>query len=98
MRKLISITVIMMLVLMAGTAMAAGPDLTGKVIETMDSGGYTYIHLEGKSGKNWFAIPQAKVKKGDTVTVQPGMPMQNFTSKSLGKTFDVIYFAGGLAK
>ena len=83
-----------------GAAVAgANPNMiSGKVLETMDSGGYTYLHIDTGNGKVWAAIPKVKVKKGDKVTLQPGMPMANFTSKGLGRTFEVIYFCGGLAR
>lgn len=100
MKKILAIIIALIAMsLMIGPMVAmAQPSLSGKVIETMDSGGYTYLQVEDKGAKTWFAIPQATVKKGDKVTLQPGMPMQNFKSKSLDRTFDVIYFSGGLAK
>jgi hypothetical protein len=71
--------------------------LSGKVVETMNSGGYTYVRLEKKGKKTWVAIPETKVSVGQQISLQPGMEMVNFTSKSLGKTFDSIIFSGGLA-
>lgn len=86
------------LVLMAPVAQAQGP-MSGKVLETMDSGGYTYIHVEKAGMKMWVAIPSTKgIEVGQTVTFQPGMTMRNFKSSTLGRTFDAIYFSGGLAK
>ena len=70
--------------------------LSGKVVETMDAGGYTYVCLEKKGVKTWVAIPQTKVTVGKQMALQPGMEMRNFTSKSLNRTFDSIYFSGGL--
>lgn len=77
---------------------SAGSSLTGKVVETMDSGGYTYVRVENKGQKTWVAMPQTKVKVGQTVTLQPGMEMENFESKSLKRKFDRIIFSGGIAK
>lgn len=71
--------------------------LSGKVVETMNSGGYTYVRLEKKGKKTWVAIPEMKVSKGQQLSLQPGMEMVNFTSKSLGRTFDSITFSGGPA-
>ncbi len=71
--------------------------LTGTVLETMDSGGYTYFQLDTGSDKPWVAVPQAAVKVGDTVTSMPGMVMKNFNSKTLNRTFDAIVFSGGIA-
>lgn len=65
---------------------------TGTVLETMNSGGYTYIQFDTGTEKLWAAAPEFAVKVGDPVIVPDGMPMQNYTSKTLDKTFDVVYF------
>src|SRR5712691_4834266 len=41
------------------TPPAAGT-LSGKVLETMDSGGYTYLKLRTGSGDVWAAVQQTK--------------------------------------
>ncbi len=69
-----------------------GSALTGKIIEKIDVPNYTYLHLDTGSAKVWAAVPQAKVAKGDTVTVVNAMKMGQFRSKTLKRTFDVIYF------
>lgn len=80
----------------AATAQVPGT-LTGTVLETMDSGGYTYFQLDTGLDKPWVAVPQAQVKVGDTISSMPGMVMKNFTSKTLNRTFDSIVFSGGIA-
>jgi len=80
----------------AVNAAQAEPSLSGKVVETMNSGGYTYVSLENSGKKTWVAIPAAAVKVGQEVTCQPGMEMRNFTSKTLNRTFESIIFSGGL--
>jgi len=65
---------------------------TGSVVETMNSGGYTYIQFDTGTEKIWAAAPEFAVKVGDPVIVPEGMPMQNYTSKSLERTFELIYF------
>jgi len=72
--------------------------LKGKVVETMDSGGYTYLRLDYNGTKYWAAIPKTKVEVGSNVTVSTGMVMHNFTSSSLHRTFDTIVFSQGLVK
>ena len=66
--------------------------LSGKVIETIDVPQYTYLHLDTGSGKVWAAVQTAKVTKGSTVTIADAMKMEQFRSKTLKRTFDVIYF------
>ena len=69
--------------------------LSGKVVETMDAGGYTYISLEKDGKQTWAAVPTMKVTVGEEMELQPGAPMTNFTSKSLNKTFESVVFSGG---
>jgi len=71
--------------------------LSGKVAETMNSGGYTYIKLDMGGKTRWVAIPLTEVKVGQQVKLLPGMEMGNFTSKTLNRTFENIIFSGGLA-
>jgi hypothetical protein len=87
-----------------GTNRAAPPQadgsLTGTVLETMDSGGYTYVRLQTSGGEVWAAVRQAAVEKGSQVTVVNGMTMTGFESKTLKRTFDHIVFGslgGGAA-
>lgn len=70
--------------------------LSGKVVETMNSGGYTYVSLENNGNKIWVAVPATVVKVGQDVVCQPGMEMKNFTSKTLNRTFASIIFSGGI--
>ena len=69
----------------------------GKVLETMDSGGYTYVQIDEKGQKLWVAAMQTPVKVGDTIEFPDSPPMVNFQSKTLKRTFDKIIFAPGLA-
>lgn len=80
----------------AASAVQAGTSLSGRVAETMNSGGYTYVYLDQNGKKTWVAIPQTAVKVGQEVTCQPGMEMKNFTSKTLHRTFESIIFSGGV--
>jgi hypothetical protein len=70
--------------------------LSGKVVQTMDSGGYTYAQIENKDGKIWVAVPKTKIVKGQKISFAPGAEMQNFESKTLKRTFDKIIFSGGV--
>lgn len=72
--------------------------LTGKVVETMDSGGYTYVRIDQSGKKTWLAIPQTKIVKGKTMSFYPGAEMVKFESKTLKRTFDRIIFSNGVVK
>ncbi len=76
----------------APAAPAAAPGLTGKVLETMDAAGYTYVKVDTGSDTVWAAAPQFAVKVGDDVVVPEGMPMPDYHSKTLDRTFDMVYF------
>lgn len=72
------------------------PPITGKVLEVLNSSGYTYLFLERPGGiKEWVAIPELYIKVGDEVELQGGVQMGEFTSKPLNKKFDQILFSGG---
>jgi hypothetical protein len=73
-----------------------GKPIKGKAIETMNSGGYTYVLIDAPEGKIWVAIPESKVEVGQEVMANPGMAMTDFKSKTLNKTFDVVIFSSGL--
>lgn len=69
--------------------------LSGKVVETMDAGGYTYVLLEKNGIKTWVAAPRMKVSVGQEMAFKAGDEMVNFTSKTLNRTFERIFFTGG---
>lgn len=80
----------------AASAEQAEPaPLSGKVVETMDAGGYTYVCIENSGEKTWVAIPQTKVAKNTVMFFKPGYTMESFNSKSLNRTFDKIVFSPG---
>jgi hypothetical protein len=77
------------------TAPVAAP-IAGKVLEFMNSSGYTYLLLQDADGfKDWVAIPELYMEIGDDVELQPGMQMGEFKSKPLNRTFDKIIFSSG---
>ena len=70
--------------------------ITGKVVETMNAGSYTYIQVDDGSKKIWAAAPQFAVAVGDRVVVPVGMAMRDFYSKTLGRTFDLVSFVSSV--
>lgn len=94
--------ILIAVVLMRSPAVSAVPgDVTGTVIESMDSGGYTYLLLQAPSGeKRWAAVTKTSVKTGSPATVTGAIEMKNFESPTLRRKFDSIAFgslAGGEA-
>lgn len=70
--------------------------LHGKILETFDSGGYTYVRLDSGAKESWAAMPPTPVTVGEEVTLAGVMMMPNFHSTTLNRTFDEIFFASGL--
>ncbi len=66
--------------------------LSGKLLETQDAGGYTYVKISSGKDSVWAAGPITSVKLGDQIAFNARMPMLNFKSKSLGREFNTIYF------
>jgi hypothetical protein len=75
----------------------AGVGKKAKVVQTMNSGGYTYVEAADEKGqKAWLALPETKVAVGDAIEYPETPPMVNFQSKTLNKTFDKILFIPGI--
>jgi hypothetical protein len=66
--------------------------ISGTVLETMDSGGYTYAKLDHGGTQVWAAGPQTKLAVGTVVGNVSGTVMTGFRSETLKRTFDQIYF------
>jgi hypothetical protein len=70
--------------------------MSGIVMETMNSGGYTYAFIDTKSGSVWVAAPPTSLKTEDEVIAQDGFLMKAFRSNSLDRVFDEIYFVSAI--
>lgn len=80
----------------AAPAMTDVP-LAGKILQTMNGGGYTYIYIERADGsKKWVAVTPVAAKVGDKISFKPGLEMGRFESKALNRTFDSIIFSEGV--
>ena len=72
--------------------------IQGKVLSTMDSGGYTYVRIQVDGKEIWAAGPTTVVQPGDQITVVGAMEMKDFHSKTLDRTFESLWFASKLVK
>lgn len=76
---------------------APGDVFEGVVLETLNSGGYTYMQIEDISkNKHWVAVTGVDIEKGTEVRLTEEMRAEKFESKSLNRTFDSIIFASNL--
>lgn len=71
---------------------------TGEVISVEASAGYLYLEVDSGTGNIWVAAPMADIAQGDKISWSNASLMTNFASKSLGRTFSEIYFAGAVSK
>ncbi len=78
-------------------AAPAATGMRGKVVETMDSGGYTYALVDVEGKEAWVAGPPAALAIGDAVVVQVEMEMVDFYASSLDRTFSSILFASDIS-
>jgi hypothetical protein len=70
---------------------------SGKVLQVMNSGGYSYIYLQKDNGeKIWIAVTETRANVGDRMSFKEGLVMKNFESKTLKRTFDTIVFSNGV--
>ncbi|MFH1052519.1 MAG: DNA-binding protein [bacterium] len=70
----------------------------GIVVETMNSGGYTYMLLEQDNDEVWIAATEMEVKKDDTVYYSTAMEMKDFHSNTMNRDFKKIIFAENCTK
>ncbi|MBI4822400.1 MAG: nucleotide-binding protein [Deltaproteobacteria bacterium] len=70
----------------------APSDVRGKVVERLEAPPYTYLKLATASGEAWAAVPETTTGVGTEVTVAGAQPMRAFASKTLNRTFELVYF------
>ena len=68
--------------------------LAGEVLETLESGGYTYARILTEAGEVWVAGPVTPLEVGSRLSLSGAAAMGSFTSTSLHRTFDDMYFVG----
>jgi hypothetical protein len=72
---------------------AGDASIGGTVVERIDVDKYTYLRVDREGADDaWVAVPNADVSVGDRVTVRNTQLMKSFTSPTLKRTFDAIYF------
>jgi hypothetical protein len=70
--------------------------LSGTVKSSLNVPSYTYIEVTTDKTTVWVAVPTTKVEIGSSVKFSTNMPMRDFHSTSLKRTFPLIYFVSGL--
>ena len=67
------------------------------VEEVIQTTSYTYLHAKENDTLKWLAVPSMHANKGETYYYSEGLPMKEFESKELHKTFDEVLFLGGVS-
>ena len=106
--RLLPLIPIVLLILGSTPSWSFGPNMaapgnapiphTAVVKETMASAGYTYIRVEEKGKTFWIALPETEVSVGEEISFYEQMLMENFSSRSLNRTFDRILFVEAINK
>lgn len=78
-------------------AAATGGGDSGVVKSVSVAGGYSYIEVDRGGTLLWVAAVETPMKAGDRIRWDGGATMQNFTAKSIGRTFDRIVFANSVS-
>ena len=68
----------------------------GEVLEVIPAASYTYIQVETDDGEVWLAGPRVALEPGQVVAWSEAMAMEDFASKTLDRTFDLLYFVDGV--
>jgi hypothetical protein len=82
----------------AQAAEEAGNLLEGTVVETLNADGYTYVCINSNGQNNWAVTRGTLFEIGEEVEIASGSMSTEFTSASLGRTFDTIIFTNRIAK
>jgi len=69
-----------------------------EVAEVIQGNTYTYIRAKESDGEKWMAISKQEVQPGEVYYYNEGLPMPNFHSKEIDRTFDEIYFVSAISK
>jgi hypothetical protein len=68
----------------------------GTITEKFDTRDYTYLNVRTKAGEQWIAIAKRDTSIGDAIQFSGGVPMTDFHSKSLDRTFESILFVSNV--
>jgi hypothetical protein len=72
---------------------SGGESRSGTVAEVLQVPNFTYLRLSTDHGDEWAAVPTTNsLAVGQKATLAHANKMVGFTSKTLGRTFDEIWF------
>jgi len=77
---------------LSDATMTADAPQSGAVLEVIGASVYTYLRVDTEQAELWLAAPQFAVAVGDRVVWAPGMPMIDWHSDTLNRTWDEVQF------
>ena len=73
------------------------PYYQGEVVSVEQGGAYTYLEVKEHTEETfWVAVNAAEVNVGDYVRFQKELVTENFKSKALNRTFEMLMFGSNL--
>lgn len=66
--------------------------------EILSTDRYTFVRMDSCGQEAWVAGPPMEIEVGMVLGMPAGLPMQNFESVSLGRTFDSILFVDWMSE
>ncbi|MBT3385930.1 MAG: hypothetical protein HN778_20915 [Prolixibacteraceae bacterium] len=69
-----------------------------EVKEVIQTSTYTYLKVTENLGERWVAVTKQEANNGDIYYYEEALQMNNFNSKELDRTFEVIYFINRISK
>lgn len=69
-----------------------------EVVEVLQANAYTYLKVQENFSERWVAVKKADIQKGEVYYYDEALQMNNFKSKDLDRTFDIVYFINEISK
>lgn len=67
------------------------------VTEVLQTTQYTYLHVKEGNAEPWLALPKMQASVGDTYYYTNSLPMADFQSKELNRTFKEVLFLDNIS-
>lgn len=68
-----------------------------EVVEVIQGNSYTYIKAKENMAEKWMAVSKQEVQTGSVYYYDEALPMNNFHSKEIDRTFDEIFFVNSIS-
>jgi hypothetical protein len=68
-----------------------------EVVEVIQGSSYTYIKAKESLGEKWMAVSKQDVQTGGVYYYDEALPMNNFHSKEIDRTFEEIFFVNNIS-